>query len=103
MYLKDEKYLGEYSNNADVAPITSSDNFGLDNYEPEFFFDPLTWNTAEYSVALKFDADIDDFTNDIFYFCHVSCFTTATVTNMRQWRLLLLQHTRDATSHLYDD
>jgi len=101
MYLKDGDYLGEYSNNAAVAPITPIDNFGLDDYEPEFFFDPLTWNTAKYSVALKYDDD--DFTDDIFYFCHVSCFITATVTHMWQRRLLFLHRFRYASSHLYDD
>ncbi len=61
MYIKGGEYLGEYSNNEDIAPITQSDNFGLDDYEPEFFLDPLTWNTAgTYEIALKFD--VDDFT-----------------------------------------
>lgn len=70
MYIKDGVYLGTYSNNKYIAPIDASENFGLDDYEPEFFLDALTWNSANYSVALKFD-DVD-FENDIFYFCHVS-------------------------------
>ena len=72
MYLKDGEYLGEYSNNEAIAPIASSDNFGLDDYEPEFFLDFLTWKTnGRYTIALKFDDD--DFAQDFFYFCHVSC------------------------------
>jgi hypothetical protein len=70
MYLKDGVYLGTYSNNDYVAPVDASENFGLDDYEPDFFLDALTWNSAEYSVALKFD--VSDFDDDIFYFCHVS-------------------------------
>ena len=77
MYIKNATYLGDYSNNILIAPIADSDNFGLDDYEPEFFFDPVTWKTegqesGGYEVALKFD--IDDFEDDIFYFCHVSNF-----------------------------
>jgi hypothetical protein len=70
MYIKGGEYLGEYSNNADIADVTDSDNFGLDDYEPEFFLSPITWATAgTYEIALKFD--VDDFTDDIFYFCHI--------------------------------
>ena len=73
MYIKGGEYLGEYSNNDLYAPLQGSDNFGLDDYEPEFFLDFLTWKTAgKYEIALKFD--VDDFTQDIFYFCHVSIF-----------------------------
>jgi len=71
MYIKNGVYVGEYSNNVDVAePSTDNDNFGLDDYEPEFFLDAVAWNQEDYSIALKFD--VDDFTQDIFYFCHVS-------------------------------
>jgi hypothetical protein len=71
MYLKGGEYLGEYSNNEDIAPITRSDNFGLDDYEPEFFLDFLTWKTnGRYQIALKFDDE--EFEQDFFYFCHVS-------------------------------
>jgi hypothetical protein len=70
MYFKDGSYLGTYSNNENLIPVEGDDNFGLDDYEPDFFLNALTWNSAQYSVALRFD--VDDFTNDIFYFCHVS-------------------------------
>ena len=70
MYLKDGEYLGDYSNNESIAPMVGSDNFGLDDYEPEFFLDFLTWKTAgRYQIALKFN---DEITQDFFYFCHVS-------------------------------
>ena len=69
MYL-DGEYLGDYSNNESIAPMVGSDNFGLDDYEPEFFLDFLTWKTAgRYQIALKFN---DEITQDFFYFCHVS-------------------------------
>lgn len=78
MYIKDGNYLGEYSNNEDIAPVASSDNFGLDDYEPEFFLDPVTWASAgTYEVALKFD--VNDFTDDIFYFCHIHQFMTGRI------------------------
>lgn len=70
MYIREGEYLGQYSNNEVIAPITDSDDFGLDFYEPEFFLGPLDWTAAgTYEVALKFD--VDDFTDDIFYFCHI--------------------------------
>lgn len=75
MYLLEgDKYLGEYSNNELIKAITNSTNFGLDEYEPAFFHDFLAWKTAgRYQVALKFD--VDDFAQDLFYFCHVSAQT----------------------------
>eukprot|EP00551_Chaetoceros_affinis_P013895 CAMPEP_0203711904 /NCGR_PEP_ID=MMETSP0091-20130426/69760_1 /ASSEMBLY_ACC=CAM_ASM_001089 /TAXON_ID=426623 /ORGANISM="Chaetoceros affinis, Strain CCMP159" /LENGTH=303 /DNA_ID=CAMNT_0050589857 /DNA_START=244 /DNA_END=1156 /DNA_ORIENTATION=- len=78
MYRKGNQYLGAYSNNEAIAPLQGSDNFGLDDYEPEFFLDFLTWKTAgKYEVALKFD--VDDFTQDIFYFCHIHQFMTGRI------------------------
>jgi len=82
MYIKNGNYLGEYSNNELIAPIADSENFGLDDYEPEFFFDPITWRSedgseVEYEVALKFD--IDDFEDDIFYFCHIHQYMTGRI------------------------
>jgi len=76
MYIKNGIYLGTYSNNAMIAPISSDeDDFGLDVYEPEFFLDPVTWASAgTYEIALKFD--VDDFTDDIFYFCHIHQYMT---------------------------
>jgi len=75
MYIKNGVYVGEYSNNVDVAePSIDNDNFGLDDYEPEFFLDAVAWNQEDYSIALKFD--VDDFTQDIFYFCHIHQYMT---------------------------
>jgi hypothetical protein len=75
MYIKGGEYLGAYSNNDAIAPLAGDEDFGLDFYEPEFFLDPITWATAgTYEIALKFD--VDDFTDDIFYFCHIHQFMT---------------------------
>lgn len=73
MYFVDGEYKGSYSNNEDLLAETSGeDNFGLDDYEPLFFHPLQEWvGYGEFSVFLKFD-DITDFSNDIFYFCHVS-------------------------------
>jgi len=60
----------EYSN-LDVVEgnWVGSQDFGLDDYEPEFFIPLADWAGDIYSVKLKFtDSDIDQ---DIFYFCHI--------------------------------
>ena len=78
--MKDGEYLGQYSNNEMISPLQGGDNFGLDDYEPEFFLDFLTWKTAgKYEIALKFDDD--DFAQDFFYFCHVSPVSFIALTN----------------------
>jgi len=69
MYMKDDKYLGVYSNNEFIAPLAADEDFGLDVYEPEFFYPLYDWlGAGEYKVALKFNTDYD---KDIFYFCHI--------------------------------
>ena len=72
MYFIEGDYVGVYSNNDAFIPVTSDEDFGLDVYEPAFLdADPMAWNSAgAHEVTLKFD--VDDFTQDIFYFCHVS-------------------------------
>lgn len=78
MYIRGGEYLGLYSNNDAIAPVFGDEDFGLDVYEPEFFLDPVTWKTAgTYVIALKFD--VDDFTDDIFYFCHIHQFMTGRI------------------------
>jgi len=79
MYMLNGEYLGKYSNNEDVAPITTGeDDFGLDVYEPDFFIPIETWTeNGLYSVMLKFD--VDDFTDDIFYFCHIHQFVSGRI------------------------
>uniref|UniRef100_A0A7S3DQL4 DUF305 domain-containing protein n=1 Tax=Entomoneis paludosa TaxID=265537 RepID=A0A7S3DQL4_9STRA len=59
--------MGEFSNvpGEEVA----SDNFGLDDYEPEFFYPPRDWISAQYSIDLTF-TDMT-YSQDIFYFCHI--------------------------------
>lgn len=70
MYIRDGIYLGKYSNDESVTEITGDEDFGLDVYEPEFFYPITDWAGAgKYSISLKFD--VDDFDDDIFYFCHI--------------------------------
>jgi hypothetical protein len=46
-------------------------NFGLDDYEPLFFRNLAEWTSfGTFSVRLNFN-DVN-FSDDIFYFCHVS-------------------------------
>jgi len=70
MYILDGGYLGAYSNNDAISPVNGDEDFGLDVYEPQFFATSVDWSEAgTYEVALKFD--VDDFVDDIFYFCHI--------------------------------
>jgi hypothetical protein len=71
MYFLNGKYLGTYSNDPAVLPPTSGEtNFGLDDYEPVFFYPFEQWHEfGEFSVNLNFHEYFDQ---DIFYFCHVS-------------------------------
>ena len=81
MYFQAGTYLGEYSNDANVAPVTTgADNFGLDDYEPKFFHPLGQWTEyGDFSITLKFDFDTKDFKDDIFYFCHIHQFMTGRI------------------------
>lgn len=78
MYIRSGEYLGVYSNNDKISPVNGDEDFGLDVYEPEFFANVIDWKSAGiYEIALKFD--VDDFTQDIFYFCHIHQFMTGRI------------------------
>jgi len=70
MYFKNGISLGEFSNDESIAPLTEdADNFGLDDYEPLFFYPFGQWlEEGLFSVNLKFT---EDYKEDIFYFCHI--------------------------------
>jgi hypothetical protein len=76
MYFVNGSYLGTYSNIPEILEVTQGeDNFGLDDYEPRFFWPFKEWleqgdEEERFSVALKFTNE--DIAQDIFYFCHVS-------------------------------
>jgi len=57
-YFKNGEFLGD--------DLTG--NFGLDDYEPEFFRSP-DWYADDHVVELNFDDE--SYGKDIFYFCHV--------------------------------
>mmetsp|Transcript_41036 Transcript_41036/g.60229 ORF Transcript_41036/g.60229 Transcript_41036/m.60229 type:complete len:431 (+) Transcript_41036:83-1375(+) len=71
MYFKNDEYLGTYSNDASImAETTGEDNFGLDDYEPLFFYPLPAWREeGDFHVTLKYDEK--NYTKDIFYFCHI--------------------------------
>jgi uncharacterized protein (DUF305 family) len=79
MYVLDGEYLGEYSNNEEIAPVTNSEDFGLRPYRTLFFEkSPTSWvSSGIFEVALKFD--VDDFTDDIFYYCHIHNFMSGRI------------------------
>lgn len=79
MYMLGDEYLGVYSNIDMIAPSTTGeDDFGLDVYEPQFFFPLLDWlDKGEWKIALKFD--VEDATQDMFYFCHIHQFMSGRI------------------------
>jgi len=100
MYIKDGEYLGQYSNIASIAAINGDEDFGLDFYEPEFFLDVVTWLEPTYEVALKFD--VDDFTKDFFYFCHIHQYMTGRVKFVDSEGNLLQEENDPAIPYEYD-
>jgi len=79
MYFLNGNYLGSYSNNADLVPVTTGEeDFGLDNYEPDFFIPIETWfENGDYSVYLKYDDE--EMSQDFFYFCHIHQYVTGRI------------------------
>merc|ERR1712238_472512 len=85
MYYSSDNYLGEYSNNPSLGPVTPSDYFGLDAYEPQFFYPLLQWKGTPreedpegpgyYQVALHIPEETE-YTGDFFYFCHIHQYMT---------------------------
>jgi hypothetical protein len=76
MYYENGVYLGKYSNLPTPNDISQNeeledDDFGLDHYEPKFFLPFGVWQGfGDFTITVRFD--VDDFTQDMFYFCHVS-------------------------------
>jgi len=55
------------------------EDFGLDHYEPQFFYPFLDWLTADtYSASLYYSED-SDYNKDFFYFCHIHQFMTGRI------------------------
>lgn len=78
MYFQAGNYIGEYSNNDNIAPVTGSDDTGLNTFSRAFFVGPIGWaRSGLFEVAFKFD--VDDFIDDIFYFCQVHTFMTGRI------------------------
>lgn len=80
IYMQGGEMLGDYNNNPNLGPLTSGkDDFGLDHYEPQFFYPLLDWLGADtYTVSLYYPED-NDFAKDFFYFCHIHQFMTGRI------------------------
>ena len=81
MYRQNGVYLGNYSNIPAILPETSdegAEDFGLDAYEPQFFYPILDWLGSEWDVFLRYPAD-NDFVGDFFYFCHIHNFMSGRI------------------------
>lgn len=63
--IEEDGVIGSY-------PLTVDDeDFGLDAYEPKFFYPYLSWaEEGQFKVSLYYPED-DDFDQDFFYFCHI--------------------------------
>lgn len=70
IYFKNGVQLEPYSNLADTDDdLVNSDLFGLDLYEPEFFYPIGDWASNEYTIKLRYNDDT--VSQDFFYFCHI--------------------------------
>jgi len=79
MYRINGEFPGKYTNNPSFdIPNTGSDNFGLDDYEPEFFYPVVDWLGSEYEVVLLVPEDYM-YTGDFFYFCHIHNFMSGRI------------------------
>ena len=66
MYYKNGRYVGgAYDGVAGVG----GEDFGLDAYEPEFFYPRGEWADENYAVRLTLTDE--SYEKDVFYFCHI--------------------------------
>jgi len=69
IYFKDGDQLGPGLYNNLNDELVGGEDFGLDDYEPEFFYPIAEWSAPLYEIKLRFT--VDDIDQDIFYFCHI--------------------------------
>merc|ERR1719482_1914550 len=67
-YFKDNVFAGTTYDNTAATPV-GGDDFGLDNYEPEFFIPKGDWLATKYKVELTITDTA--YATDMFYFCHI--------------------------------
>jgi len=68
IYYKNGVMLESYTN-LDDSSLNGTEFFGLDSYEPEFFYPLVDWSSNEYTIKLRYnDATV---IQDFFYFCHI--------------------------------
>jgi hypothetical protein len=67
-YFKDNVFAGTTYDNTAATPV-GGDDFGLDNYEPEFFIPKGDWLATKYKVELTITDTA--YVTDMFYFCHI--------------------------------
>jgi len=68
IYYKNGDQLEAYTNLDDDA-IVASELFGLDAYEPEFFYPLPDWASSIYTIQLRYNDETVE--QDLFYFCHI--------------------------------
>ena len=76
MYYKNGEFAGTTYDNMAATPV-GGDDFGLDVYEPDFFYPKDQWGENSYFIALT----ITDTTyaKDLFYFCHIHAGMSGTI------------------------
>jgi len=68
IYFKNGVMLENYTN-LDDGNLVGTEFFGLDAYEPEFFYPIGDWSSNEYTIKLRYNDDT--VVQDFFYFCHI--------------------------------
>jgi len=68
IYFKNGEMLESYTN-LDDSSLNGNESFGLDLYEPEFFYPLVDWLSNEYTIKLRYNDET--VIQDFFYFCHI--------------------------------
>merc|ERR1719321_871768 len=68
MYYKNGEFAGTTYDNMAATPV-GGDDFGLDVYEPDFFYPKDQWGENSYFIALTITDTA--YAKDLFYFCHI--------------------------------
>ncbi|GAX10753.1 hypothetical protein FisN_14Lh273 [Fistulifera solaris] len=99
-YFQDGVYLGDWMHQD--SSIDSTGDFGLDHYEPKFFYPLGDWlGFGTFEVQLTFD--VEDFAQDLFYFCHIHEFMTGRIKLMNEAGEPLVAENVPVLEYTYDE
>lgn len=69
IYSENGVQLGGYTNLLDGSFSENDIDFGLESYEPKFFYPLSDWVANAYTIQLRYTDDTSS--QDFFYFCHI--------------------------------